>query len=132
MKTKLVLTLLLSFTILVSDAGAHYGAIVYSTGEGSFGSTGLASNWGTRSGAINAAIRLARDASPDGYLDGYRSYWWNFRGYNAAARGFNEDATFVKFGWSYGWRTANGSINAAMNKVYNYPYNREYVYGYTR
>lgn len=131
MKTKLILALMLGLMLFTPEANARYGAVAYSTGEGSFGATGLASNWGTRSGAVNAAINQARNAN-GGYLNGYKSYWWNFRGYNAAARGYSEDGYYVKFGWSYGWRTSNGAINAALNKVYYYPYNREYIWGYTR
>jgi hypothetical protein len=130
MKTKLLLTVLTCLLVFTSNASARrYGAIAYSSGEGSFGVTGLAWNWGTSSAAVSRAIGKARDIN-GGYLNGYRSYWWNHRGYNAAARGYSEDGSYVKFGWSYGWRTSSGAVNAALNKVYYYPYQRQYIYGY--
>ncbi len=119
--------------VFTPDAGARYGAVAYSTGEESFGAVGLTWNWRTRSSAITGAIRQAEDSN-GGYLDGYKTYWWSYRGYNAAARGFSEDGEFVKFGWSYGWKTSRGAINAALKKVssYYYPVDRGYVYGYNR
>jgi hypothetical protein len=135
MKIKLALFVMLtSFMTLTPEATARYGAIAYSTGDDSFGVVGLTWNWKTRSSAISGAIREARDQSDYGYLDGYKTYWWSHKGYNAAARGFSDDDMHVKVGWSYGWRTASGSINAALRKVnpYDYPVDRGYVYGFNR
>lgn len=58
-----------------------------------------------------------------GYLNGYKTYWWNHTGYCAGTRGFNADETYLKVGYAYGWKTLNSAVNYAQSKLGPYRYN---------
>ena len=124
------LVVLSAFSILsMSGLFAGYGAFVSSTGSGSFGAYGLSWNWRTPNGAVNSAASSARYYN-GGYLNGYRYNYWATRGYEAGARGFNYDGSYVNFGYAKGWNTRNGAINYAVSFLGYNTYSLGYVSGY--
>jgi len=113
----------------VSGLLANYGAFVSSTGSGSFGAYGLSWNWRTANGAINSAVSSAR-YNNGGYLNGYRYNYWANRGFEAGARGFNYNTSYVSFGFAKGWNTRNSAINYAVSFLGYNTYSLGYVSGY--
>ena len=117
--------------LTVSGLFANYGAFVYSTDSGSYGAYGLSWNWRTANGAINSAASTARYYN-GGYLGGYNYAWWGHNGYEAGARGFNWDASYVAFGWARGWRTRNGAVNYAISRLGYNNSSHGYASGFNR
>lgn len=119
------------FLLTAGGAHARYGAFAYSTGSGSYGAYGLSWNWRTAKAAVNSAVSTARYYN-GGYLNGYRYAWWGHAGYEAGARGFNWDGSYVNFGWARGWRTRSGAINYAIGRLGYNTYSLGYASGFNR
>jgi hypothetical protein len=117
--------------LTVSGLFANYGAFAYSTGSGSYGAYGLSWNWRTANGAIASAASTASYYN-GGYLNGYQYAWWGHTGFEAGARGFNWDGSYVNFGWARGWRTRNGAVNYAIGRLGYNNYSLGYASGYNR
>lgn len=127
-----ILAVVSAISLLAGSAlFARYGAFVYSTGSGSFGAYGLSWNWRTVNGAVNSAAATARYYN-GGFLDGYNYAWWGHRGYEAGARGYNYDGSYVRFGWARGWRTRGGAVNYAINRLVYDTYSLGYASGFNR
>lgn len=126
---KLILAATALVLVAAGSAQARYGAFAYSTGSGSFGAWGLSWNWRTAGAAVNSAVATAR-YNNGGYLDGYRYAWWGHRGYEAGARGFNWDGSYVSVGWARGWRTRPAAINYAVSRLGYNTYSLGYTSGY--
>ncbi len=117
--------------LTTSGLFARYGAFVYSTGQGSFGAWGLSWNWRTKNAAVRSAVNTATYYNGS-YLDGYRFAWWNHRGYEAGARGYDYYGDYVRFGWSRGWRSRGAAVNYAVNRLGYNTYDLGYASGYNR
>lgn len=131
-KSLLALSAVALFSFVGTEsAHARYGAFVSSTGAGSFGAYGLSWNWRTPRAAVNSAVSSARYYN-GGYLNGYRFKWWGHRGFEAGARGFNWDGSYVSFGWARGWRTRRGAVNYAVGRLGWNTYDLGYVSGFNR
>ena len=139
MKTRLRSSGSLKFLVVLATVSllavgglfARYVAFVYWTGGESFGAYGLSWNCRTANAAVNSAVSTATYYN-GGPLNGYRFAWWRHRGYEAGARGFNYDASYVKFGWARGWSTRNGAINYAVGRLGYNTYSLGYASGYNR